>query len=62
MQRTGSASSGNMGDCTRLTWDQLTKRFLDTYLGVHNYSEHELRRIDDKWRQLASQVGWKVRP
>lgn len=51
-----------MGDCTKLTWAQLTQRFMDTYLGAHGYSEHELKRIDAKWRQLAAQVGWRVRP
>lgn len=56
------AASGNMGNCTGLTWHQITDRFLNTYLGVQGYSEHELRRIDDKWRRLSSEVGWKVGP
>lgn len=54
-------ASGNIGNCVGLTWDQVTQRFLTTY-GGQGYSEPELRRIDAKWRQLSSQVGWKVRP
>lgn len=51
-----------MGDCTNLTWAQMTQRFVDTYLGVQGYTEHQLLQIDAKWRRLSSEVGWKKRP
>ena len=49
-------ASGNLGFCGDLTYDQLWKRFRDTYAGT-GYSENELWTIHTRWRRITKLVA-----
>lgn len=46
-------ASGNLGLCTDLSYDQLWKRFRDTYAGVAGYTENDLWMIHKKWKRIT---------
>jgi len=44
-----------LGDCRDISWQDMWQRFRAVYTG-RGYSEAELKRIHDKWRQLSAEV------
>lgn len=49
-------ASMNIGDCRDIGWGEMWQRFRSVYEGRDRYTETELRKIHNKWKQLTREI------